>query len=580
MRHLKCNLMERFRSLVIFLFLLLVSPSFGQNEAPPDINFARLGHPSVAEQLNLSDQQRAEVSRLLTARATALATADDAAHGEIVANINRELAALLSDPQRQKLQELAQTVKMQFNFDGQKWADVLQWVSEQADMTLVFDRLPEQKFSYRDNRSYTIGQAIDLLNGVLISKGFTLIRRGKLLIVADISQQIPADLLPQVQLEDLSDYGQFEFVKILFPLGGRPADAVEKEVRAVIGPFGNIAALPQTGQLLVTETAGKMRAISALIASIPEPKKPAPPQPKVAPKPSLVVHAVKDVDPDAALETLRQLVPEAKLTVDHTASTINAFAVPAEQEAIQGILQQLTAGSTPELRPRLVSYALPTPAPAEFVAQLGHIAPRSQITLDEPNQRLLVFGSPAEQAVIARTLAALASEVAPDGKKHVAVYKLKHAQAAATAESLQPLAPDAVVAAIPNANTVIVRGSLTDQTSISALIEKMNVEPDGEKATTLKLYPLETQQQAAIVTVLSQVIPEAKVSWDNVNRRLVVIATTEQQELVGRIVSQLVDATRPGQADVTGLCVRTPSQGTRLGADFQHGASGSRLEDH
>ena len=533
--------MYRFRSLPIALMMAL--PLCGQTQNSTDFDFTRLGHPSVAEQLELSDPQRADVARLLTARATALATARDDQRQEVVANINRELAALLSDEQRQKLQQLSELVDLQFNFDGQKWSDVLQWVAEQADMTLVFDELPEQQFSYRDNRSYSVGQAIDLLNGILISKGFTLIRRGKLLIVADISQQLPADLLPQIELEDLPNYGQFEFVKILFPLGGRPADAVEKEVSSVIGPFGNVAALPQTNQLLITETAGKMRAISALIASIPQPKKTPPATPK-PPKPSLVVHPIKDIDPDAALETLRQLVPEAKLTVDRAASTINAFAVPAEQDAIEGILQQLIAGSTPELRPRLESYALPERAPAELVAQLGHIAPHSQITIDEANQRLLVFASPAEQDVIARTLAALDGTAAADRKKHVAVYKLRHAQAATTAESLQPIAPAAVIAPIPNANTIIVRGSLADQTSVSALIEKIDVEPDDEDATSLQLYPVETQQQASIVTVLNQLVPEATVSWDEVNRRLVVIATADQQQQASRIISQLAAETR------------------------------------
>jgi hypothetical protein len=296
---------------------------------------------------------------------------------------------------------------------------------------------------------------------------------------------------------------------------------------------------------LITETAGKMRAISALIASIPEPKKPATAQPpKPPPKPSLVVHAVKDVDPNAVVETLGQLVPDAKFTVDRTASTINAFAVPSQQDAIKGILQQLMAGSTPELRARLESYALPERAPAELVVQLGHIAPNSQITVDEPNQRLLVFGSPAEQAVIGRTLAAIDGDVAGDRQEHVAVYKLKHAQATATAESLQPLAPKAIIAPIPNANTIIVRGSLADQTSVSSLIEKIDVEPDGQNATSIQLYPIASQQQASIVTVLKQVVPEATVSWDEVNRRLVVIATIKQQEQAGHVIDQLAAETR------------------------------------
>lgn len=78
----------------------------------------------------------------------------------------------------------------------------------------------------------------------------------------------------RVKVEQLNEHGRFEFVSVLFPLGGRPLETVVSEVTPLAGKYGQITALPSTRQLLVVETAGKIQAINALIASISEPKPP------------------------------------------------------------------------------------------------------------------------------------------------------------------------------------------------------------------------------------------------------------------------------------------------------------------
>ncbi|HID22861.1 MAG TPA: hypothetical protein EYP14_10745, partial [Planctomycetaceae bacterium] len=67
--------------------------------------------------------------------------------------------------------------KLRFNFRYQRWVDVLEWFAQQADLSLVMDAPPPGTFNYSDTRAYTPTEAIDLLNSVLLPKGFTLIRR-------------------------------------------------------------------------------------------------------------------------------------------------------------------------------------------------------------------------------------------------------------------------------------------------------------------------------------------------------------------------------------------------------------------
>jgi hypothetical protein len=73
-------------------------------------------------------------------------------------------------------ERLGETVdrRFRFMFRYQQWKDVLQWLAEQAEMSLVMDAPPPGTFNYSDTREYTPEEAIDMLNGVLIVKGYTL----------------------------------------------------------------------------------------------------------------------------------------------------------------------------------------------------------------------------------------------------------------------------------------------------------------------------------------------------------------------------------------------------------------------
>ena len=264
----------------------------------------------------------------------AAATPDKRA--EILASTDQKLAALLNEGQRAKLAALAETQKLRFNFRFQKWDDVLDWFARQAGLALVMDQPPPGPFTYSDNRAYTPTEAIDLLNSVLLTKGFTLIQRGRMLILVDLSKDLPLNLIPRVPPEEIAQRGNFEFISVLLPLGRRPADGVAKEIQPLMGKYGTCVGLPQTGQLLVTETAGKLKAISILVASIPEPQQPKPPEPKPAPPPPvLVVYPVTTIDPAAAVETLEVLFPNAKFKIDDKVDQIMAYATPAEQTAIK-----------------------------------------------------------------------------------------------------------------------------------------------------------------------------------------------------------------------------------------------------
>jgi len=538
------------------LVVVILSPLRAQEsvtDSPSDqLDYSRLAHPEVARQLEMTDIQLVEIQRILNARAVALAGAEASQRDEIARNAQRELDALLTQPQRDKLVQLVAEKKLTFSFTDQHWREVLEWFSEQAGLTLVYDRLPEQNFNYRDSRPYTTRQAIDLLNGILLSKGFTLIRQGNLLIVADITERLPNEMIPEINVTELSQFGQFEIVRIVFPIGERPAEGVVSEIQPLIGTFGNVVALPQTKKVIVSETAGKMKAIQTLIASIPEPK-PASPSPPASPPPAPVfaVYRVEGIDATAAMAILGELVPDAKLSSDDSAQQISAFAVPAQQEAIAAAVEQMKANLTAELRARLQTYPLPKVDIEALTGQLTAIAPNARISIDSDQKRVMVFGSPADHEQISAAMTMLGVRSNASGTTGAIVHALEHIKASELVALLTPLYPDGQLSASPDDRAVVARLTEEEQQEIQQLVERLDVEKEELVSLKLQHYSFAAQVDTTFDTILKALVPEVVTNWDSQRRRLMVLAPAEDHERIRQAAAEYTEGRpRPEPARV------------------------------
>jgi len=109
-------------------------------------------------------------------------------------------------------------VTIQFNFRFHPWKDALDWFAQQADLSLVLDSPPLGTLNYTDNRRHTPSEALDILNSVLLIKGYTLIQHERMLILINLADGVPPELIPQVPPEDLDQHGEFELVRCLFKL--------------------------------------------------------------------------------------------------------------------------------------------------------------------------------------------------------------------------------------------------------------------------------------------------------------------------------------------------------------------------
>ncbi|MFZ5830951.1 MAG: hypothetical protein ACOY3P_12730, partial [Planctomycetota bacterium] len=150
--------------------------------------------------------------------------------------------------------------RLRFNFQFAPWKDVLNWFARQADLSLVTEFYPQGTFNYVDDKEYTPAEAIDVLNSVLLIKGYTLLRRDRALLLINLEDKIPDSLVSDVSPEDLDKRGEYELTRTIFQLDRMTPEEAEAEIKSLLGPQGSVKVLPKSRQIQVTETAGRLRA--------------------------------------------------------------------------------------------------------------------------------------------------------------------------------------------------------------------------------------------------------------------------------------------------------------------------------
>ncbi len=162
--------------------------------------------------------------------------------------------------------------ELRFNFSGTSWPDVLEWFADQADLALQLDQVPIGSFTFADpTRSYSISEALDVINLALMKRGYSLVRRGRMLQVIDLelenADKLISELAELVRPEQLEERGKSDIVSCVFPLGSLTPTAAKEELALMIGPWGRVIVLDSARQVKVTETASKLIAIRDLLES-------------------------------------------------------------------------------------------------------------------------------------------------------------------------------------------------------------------------------------------------------------------------------------------------------------------------
>lgn len=418
---------------------------------------ASLADPDMARVLQLSDDQKAKIAELLASRDRELGQGGAADRERTTNRFERQLQQVLSPAQRSGWEQLAgltdtvqqdaalpvydgeevgeqatsqgtarqseptEQVLLRFNFQHAPWSDVLEWFASQADLSLQLESPPGGTFNYRDSRRYSVPEALDVMNGQLQFRGYTLIRRGRMLTVLNVEDEIPPQLVELVSVDELDNFGEFTLMKCLFRLVRLSAEDARAEVEQLIGPQGEVVALPKSGQILVTETAGNLRTIRDVIESIENPR--------AGHDESVVEIPLQFVAPEDVLAVARPLLgleegenvsEDIKIAVDPFSSRIFASgdrnAIQKLREIVPLIDRSLLPGDqqlAPVAQPQLATYAI-TKADPDQVRQVMETLlqglPDVRMAIDPLTNKLILLARPSEHRTVIETLKQLEGE--------------------------------------------------------------------------------------------------------------------------------------------------------------------------
>lgn len=323
--------------------------------------------------------------------------------------------------------------KLRFRFRFQPWKDVLDWFAEQADLSLVLETPPPGTFNYTDQREYTPAEAIDLLNSVLLTKGYTLVRRDRMLMLINLEDGIPPNLVSTIAPEEIDRRGEFELVKVIFQLDRVSPEEAEAEVGKLLGPQGSVVALPKSRQILVTETAGRLKAIRSVIQRLEDPEGIATGEVKAfelnqatAEQALGVIRQLLDIPPDRNAATDGSL----RLTSDASGTRLLVSGRPEMVARVGEILELIdqgkpgdATGDVPEGDPQLEVYTVTAADPQSVLAVMQTLLaglPDVRLAIDPQTGNLVALARPSQHATIRATLEQLQRDA-----KRVEVFQLR-----------------------------------------------------------------------------------------------------------------------------------------------------------
>lgn len=424
---------------------------------------------------------------------------------------------------------------IRFNFRYAPWKEVLDWFARQADLSFVTEAYPPGTFNYVDDREYTPAQAIDIINSVLLTKGYTLIRRERALMLINLEDGIPPNLVETLSPEELDAKGEYELVSVLFQLDKLTPEEAEVEIKRLLGPQGSIIALPKSRQIQITETAGRLRAIRSVIQRVEDPQGFG----ATLLKPFELKHA----EPAEALPVLRQLmdIPEGgnasldgsiRIAVDAANKRLLASGKAEKLNRLEEILKFLDvpktgqATTTIDDTPQLEVYSITTADSQSVLAVLQTLLaglPDVRLAIDAKTGNVIALAKRAEHATIRATIDQLQRDA-----RRVEVFQLRSVDPQLAVLSINklfngstdpkvpppPTAPQ--VDADPTTRQLMVRATSSQIEQIRELLVKLgeNESASAEAGTAstskVRMIPLKGRSAQAALEQLELVWPTVR----------------------------------------------------------------------
>jgi general secretion pathway protein D len=159
-------------------------------------------------------------------------------------------------------------VAIRFNFKGATFDQVIDFFSRVTGLPVVREAdVPQGTLDYMAPESYTLDEALDILNIILQSKGVALRVDDDMLYLQKLEDMQREDI-PVYVGELPAQVGDNEIITVVRPLNIAMAKPLAEKLAAMVASYGSVTSMEQQNSLVITETAGQVRRILTIIETL------------------------------------------------------------------------------------------------------------------------------------------------------------------------------------------------------------------------------------------------------------------------------------------------------------------------
>jgi type II secretory pathway component GspD/PulD (secretin) len=432
--------------------------------------------------------------------------------------------------------------ELRFNFSGAPWSEVLRWFSEQADLSLQMDASPAGTVNFSDpSQTYSIGEGLDLINRLLLDRGWAVVRRGRMLLLVDLeaenAEKLISEMAELVTPDTFDQRGNSDIVRCVFPLGGLSPDEAREELAQIIGPWGRINVLAGARQVVVTETVGKLKTIQSVLSAAEEAQS------------SVVEITLQHRAAEEILEVARPLVglepgtnlgDDLRISVSIYGDRVFATGSPAKLSLLKSIFtkaDKAMPGSEDAEEVEIIKPVLKTHSVASANMQTAFDVlqtmlagtPDTRIALDTKRGVIVASARPETQALIADTIAELEGD--GDNFAIINLRRLEPANALLTINKFFGVSEEGgqgpTVDGDPETGRLWVRGTTAQIETVKRLIDELENDPlAGGLGENVRVLPMTGSSANQTLRQLESLWPMT----GRENRLRVIVPTSSDEE--------------------------------------------------
>jgi type II secretory pathway component GspD/PulD (secretin) len=159
--------------------------------------------------------------------------------------------------------------RVQFNFKGATFDQVIDFFSRVTGLPVVKKTdVPQGTLDYLAPESYTVSEALEILNIILQARGVMLLASDRMLFLQKLDESIPREAVPVFVNELAGDVRPNDIVTVVRPLNAAQAEPLAEKLKVLVAPYGAMTALAQQNAIVITETAAQVRRLLTIVEEV------------------------------------------------------------------------------------------------------------------------------------------------------------------------------------------------------------------------------------------------------------------------------------------------------------------------